>query len=71
MNVTTAAAAILASVLAMAIAAPDEASALPELPICQMEDCSDVDGQCGSWIDPDTGNAYINQTHEGWEIDYL
>ena len=33
------------------------------LPICQLEDGSDVDGQC-IWIDPDTGNAYINPTPE-------
>ncbi len=31
------------------------------LPYCQTEDGSDVDGQC-IWIDPDTGDAYINPT---------
>ena len=31
------------------------------IPICQMEDGSDVDGLC-FWIDPDTGDMYLNPT---------
>lgn len=35
----------------------------PPLPRCQEEDGSDIDGVC-VWIDPDTGNSYINPTPE-------
>ena len=35
----------------------------PEIPMCQVEDGSDVDGQC-FWVDPDTGDMYINPTPE-------
>lgn len=32
-----------------------------ELPQCQTEDGSDIDGYC-LWTDPDTGNVYLNPT---------
>ena len=33
------------------------------IPICQVEDGSDVDGLC-FWVDPDTGDLYLNPTPE-------
>jgi hypothetical protein len=32
-----------------------------ELPRCHTEDGSDIDGFC-AWIDPDTGDVFINPT---------
>lgn len=34
-----------------------------DIPRCAYEDGSDVDGLC-VWIDPDTGDAYLNPTPE-------
>lgn len=43
---------------------PDPAvTAVIEMPYCQMEDGSDVDGYC-LWVDPGTGHGYINPTPE-------
>jgi len=36
---------------------------LTQIPRCALEDGSDVEGIC-VWIDPDTGNVYINPTEE-------
>ena len=41
---------------------PDPAvTAVIEMPYCQLEDGSDVDGYC-LWVDPGTGHGYINPT---------
>lgn len=57
----TAGLAALAATGALLLAQPP--TEVPQLPICRFEDGSDIDGQC-LWIDPDTGNAYINPTPE-------
>lgn len=50
--------------LGTAIARADGDTVTVELPRCAEEDGSDViDGFC-AWIDPDTGDVYINPTPE-------
>jgi hypothetical protein len=48
---------------AMLLAQPDTGHGASFLPICAEEDGSDIDGLC-MWVDPDTGDGYINPTPE-------
>lgn len=41
----------------------DSSLAVVEMPYCQFEDGSDVDGYC-LWVDPGTGHGYINPAPE-------
>jgi len=55
-------AAIAIVALSYACTGTGKAHAIPvliDVPQCATEDGSDVDGLC-VWIDPDTGNAYLN-----------
>lgn len=31
-----------------------------DYPMCVQEDCSDIPGQVGVWVDPDTGNRWLS-----------
>ena len=64
-HIITAAVAAATAAGAMLLASPDADAdvAVIEMPYCQFEDGSDVDGYC-LWVDPDTGMGYINPTPE-------
>lgn len=65
-HIVTALVAAATAAGAMLLASPDadaDGVAVIEMPYCQFEDGSDVDGYC-LWVDPDTGMGYINPTPE-------